>query len=916
MGFEGKIEQGLKGLSRKQICQFAWLCGVRALPFLSDESFIYWPKEDVQKHLYSIFHALDVSVLMAFSDNFTTDAARVTADVIDAVTKTAYATKIAADDAKAVADGILHLCAIDTVDAINSARYAANAYHAAACAAESVVYAAKTAFTARVTEAVAYAANAANATNTAKSVYIINFDFETLLLNDIEAIKKNKLNDCNHNIGMYDELWVSFQKDLESIGCAYWAQFYTNLFNNGFSIDKDQLKRHLGVPDEVKAEGAAAVGRYLEGLGEQTERLNEARIIILGEKGAGKTSLARRLLDVNAIMPKEYESTEGVETSLWRFPGKYGADVNAHIWDFAGHSITHSAHRCFMSARCLYIYVYNGRIERDNDPAYWLEQIRIHGGDSPVLFLINEKDDHRADIAENTLKDEYPSIVDYYRVDIGNDDKTNLEEFRQTVMATVSGNPSWNSQVVSMEAYKIKNKLRERFSFNKEKSPPPPPHITWDEFDEIAKDCGASTTGRIEDILKDLHTLGICLWYNEPEMGDFNTLVLNPDWITNGIYRIINQSFKRSEHKLTTSRGTEILKDDERYEYPRDKVAYLFRLMRLYELAFFESTDNIFIPGILSIDRPDGVPAFNDANDRLTMSFVVEKALPPSITARIIVQRSEEIFDEKLLWRKGAVLKYKGSSDTIALIIEESRSITVCVKGTEKTAYIASLRETIKAIFDDYKGIKPDLLYEVLLPEKSEKSELPLHLEKEKPLMLSEEVIKGYLEKNLPFFDVINKILLTFDKTGQAYSINIIKNILEINTQEVNNMINSNINNSIIGNGTNGAINSPNAIVGSTVNQSLPATVTEEQFNQILEMLEKFLESEQKRKLTIEDFENLQKEANEASKLGFKKGWERFRRFLSDTANIATIGTAIATFLAAHTEIPEAVRSVFVSFMR
>ena len=138
---------------------------------------------------------------------------------------------------------------------------------------------------------------------------------------------------------------------------------------------------------------------------------------------------------------------------------------------------------------------------------------------------------------------------------------------------------------------------------------------------------------------------------------------------------------------------------------------------------------------------------------------------------RPVSRRSDEIFDEKLLWRKGAVLKYK-CSDTIALIIEESRRINIRVKGTEKTVYIASLRETIKAIFEDYKVIKPDLLYEVLIPEKSVKSESPSLLEKEKPLMLSEEVIKGYLQKMRPYFDAPNGKDIPLDETGQAYFIN------------------------------------------------------------------------------------------------------------------------------------------------
>ncbi|NLZ73760.1 MAG: hypothetical protein GX905_08105 [Bacteroidales bacterium] len=193
-----------------------------------------------------------------------------------------------------------------------------------------------------------------------------------------------------------------------------------------FEINERELIKRLSVPDEIKDQGAAAVSRYLMRMGDDFEKLNEARIIVLGEKGAGKTSISRRLINVDAEMPGDYESTEGVTTLLWSFPDKEGNTMNVHLWDFAGHSITHSAHRCFMSARCLYIYVYNGRIERDNDPSYWLEQIRIHGGDSSILFLINEKDDHRVDIAERTLKREYPSIEGFYHIDIGSDDKTKL----------------------------------------------------------------------------------------------------------------------------------------------------------------------------------------------------------------------------------------------------------------------------------------------------------------------------------------------------------------------------------------------------------------------------------------------------------------------------------------------------------
>jgi GTPase SAR1 family protein len=739
MDFEDKIRQQLKGLNKKQLCLFSWLCGLRALPFLA---FADWPKNNTQKNLYRIFYALDVVAQVAFLGDFTfvTDAAT-NANTIDHVTK-------AVANATRVAEYVIRT----NID--NTARVALHSFADADT---------------RVAEyAITYASVAA-AVNTADAA-ASSVDMKGLLLNDIKAIRQNKLGDCSHDTGIYGNIWDTFQMALKATSCDYWARFYENLFNNGFDIDKIQLKLRLGVPDEIKDQGAAEVGRYLERLGE-AERLNEARIIILGEKGAGKTSIAKKLLDINAEMPKEEDSTEGVTTSLWSFKDRDGAIVNTHIWDFAGHSITHSAHRCFMSARCLYIYVYNGRIERDNDPTYWLEQIRIHGGDSPVLFLINEKDEHEANIAEKTLQNEYPSIAGYYRVDIGNEDKTELEKFCQTVMDMVCNNPSWNRQLVSTEAYKIKSELRK--CFDKEKSP----HITREEFNKIAKNCGAQPE-HIEDILKDLHTLGICLWYDKDEMEDFNALVLNPDWITNGIYRIINMNkgkgSKKHEHILTIAKGVELLQNDKRYKYPDDKVAYLFKLMRLYELAFFKSIDNIFIPGILPIDRPSGLPTFDDVNDRLRMDFVVEKALPSNIVARVMVQRCNEIFNENLLWRKGAALNKK-DSEAIALIIEEERKIIVSVKGKDKTSYITSLRETIKSIFDSYQVIKPDLLYEVLIPEppqipKKNIEELFDHYYI--PPMVKEAILHSHLEKGQPYLDP-EYAYIPLDKTGQGYGITI-----------------------------------------------------------------------------------------------------------------------------------------------
>jgi len=511
-----------------------------------------------------------------------------------------------------------------------------------------------------------------------------------------------------------------------------------------------------------------------------------------------------------------------------------------------------------MSARCLYIYVYNGRIEQDKDPTYWLEQIRAHGGTSPVLFLINETR-RRADIAENTLKEQYPSLEPtFYRVDIGNRSKTKLEEFRQKVMDMVRNNPAWNNQIVSAEAYKIKNDLQK--SFDKSKAP----HIKRKDFDVIANKYDIHGD-RIEEVLENLHTLGICFWYNKDDMGKFKMLVLNPDWITNGIYRLINKGHEERKPKLTVNDGVRLLKRDKRYKYPSDKVEYLFQLMRVYELAYFKDNTSVFIPGILSPDQPNDLPKFDDDNDRLTMVFSVEKFLPPNIITRVVVQRNEfgEIVNEGLLWRRGAVLKYR-KGDAMALIVEDGQNVTVRVKGKDKTKYLTSLRETLKYIFDSYKILKPELKYEVLLPETYKKNKYSDTLKM--PLMLLESAIRGCLRAGRAYFDATNERDVPLEATGQAYAIHCHAPVT---------IVDKNYGNVVI---------TPN----------LPTSVSEEQFAQILKSLVGFLTSKQAtEELGGKYLRELQTLIDEVRKLGHKTGWDRIHKFLTASAAISAVVSPI-----------------------
>jgi GTPase SAR1 family protein len=652
--FREQVKQRLSGFSRKDVCYFAWLCAVRALPFLSVTGcFDYWTRKDSDKRqnfLWDVLRAIDIS--------------------------TGVAARTAANASIYAAEAAIYARTISNNAANNAASYAEAA-----------------------------ANNAEAAANNADRLRFI-------LLDDLENIRNKKYNFQN-DLAIYGNVWDSFQSALRDLDCGYWGDWYARLFAKRFMLDecdREEIKLRLSVPGEIVARGAASVARYVMDLNEKgAARLNEARAIILGSKGSGKTSLARRLNNPLAQMPKVDESTEGVDVNNWVIPvdsKQTISQVNVHVWDFAGHIITHSVHPCFMSERCLYILVVDGRTEGDGRTEYWLEQIRHYGGvDSPVLVLVNIRDEHYVDLPKNTLKEEFPSIIGFYSVDIDAGGKP-LENFRQDVMELLRDKPLWKNQQISAPAYKVKEALQQKFAQGNN-------FIERGTFDQIAKDNGVKPEEH-EQLLTDLHDLGICLWYNEAGMCNFKTMVLNPSWISHGIYRLINWGLKNEKDSLSILDFREAFTETDVPKY-EGKAAFLFSLMNVYQLAFFKNSEEIFVPLLLPVDRTDSnlLPVFN-FGERLRMEYHANQALPPYTVARLAVLYSEHLV-KKQSWRFGAVLRWE--EEGVNALVEEcgfARSVTVSVSGSKQTEYIAKLRKTLNSIFDDYKSRRPELKYEIL----------------------------------------------------------------------------------------------------------------------------------------------------------------------------------------------------------
>ena len=74
-------------------------------------------------------------------------------------------------------------------------------------------------------------------------------------------------------------------------------------------------------PPEIAAQGLDAIKRYWSQERDAgVDYLAEAKLLIVGEPGAGKTSLAKKILDPGYELDADEDSTEGIDVMAWQYP--------------------------------------------------------------------------------------------------------------------------------------------------------------------------------------------------------------------------------------------------------------------------------------------------------------------------------------------------------------------------------------------------------------------------------------------------------------------------------------------------------------------------------------------------------------------------------------------------------------------
>ena len=203
-----------------------------------------------------------------------------------------------------------------------------------------------------------------------------------------------------------------------------------------------------------------------------------------------------------------------------------------------------------------------------------------------------------------------------------------------------------------------------------------------------------------ESLASYLHILGIALnFMDDPRLRD--THVLNPHWVTNGIYSIINSKVLAAQKgELRLNDLTNIL---DSANYPLEQRAFLIELMQKFELCFRfpEDEPRYLIPDLLSKEQAPEVKDFN-ANKCLNFQFHYP-ILPEGLLPRFIV-RTHALSNNTPRWRMGVILEFEGNRALIMADIQDKR-VLIYVAGPSagRRRLLAVIRSDFEFIHRNFK---------------------------------------------------------------------------------------------------------------------------------------------------------------------------------------------------------------------
>lgn len=432
-----------------------------------------------------------------------------------------------------------------------------------------------------------------------------------------------------------------------------------------------------------------------------SRKLNECKLVFIGNGNVGKTSLIKWITE-GAFDPHEPQ-TQRIAIRKWYVHLNKLGNIRLNIWDFGGQDIMHSVHQMFLTRRSVYVLVTTPRADGvygiEYELNYWLELINNQAPNAPIIIAINKCETNICNISKWALKGKFPQIIDF--VETSCLEKINRDSLIELISEGISKLPHLQDEVPNV-FIEIKNKLEE---FAKDVLPYYQYITICREVDKKLSDESIGTLAGL------LHDLGIMLNYSSNSFSK-ETQVLNPEWITGGIYSIINSDQLLEKGGILSKmeiRAILSISDYERIE-DQDFILSLMQRFKLCYLVVQNDVENYFFPAGFPADRPAQVspPTLGVLHFQFKYSL-----LPPFLISTFIVE-NQRFIKQDSYWRNGCVLKDK--EEGLEALIESNpleNYIFIFVSGEgNRRAFLRLIRESFHSIHNTF----PRLRVEQMIP--------------------------------------------------------------------------------------------------------------------------------------------------------------------------------------------------------
>lgn len=422
-----------------------------------------------------------------------------------------------------------------------------------------------------------------------------------------------------------------------------------------------------------------------------------AKLSVIGEGGAGKTSLIRSLQ--SGFFESQQSSTHGIDIDTLNLthPTEKNVTITLNTWNFGGRQIYHATHQFFLTNRSIFLLVFNARSGPEQGRlTYWLKSIRANAPESPIILVATHIDKHSANLALSELRQLFPQIVAFHEV--SSKTRNGIQELRLAIAHAAAELPTMG-EVWPATWLAFANAVRQSAA----------KYATSKQFWEVMADYKISRDNQVT-LAKWLHEIGDILFFqDENDVNDF--VILKPQWVTEYIHLVL-ESEEVTEHNGIFTRECM----DRVWSNLRPNLRNFFlRLMEQFDLSYRILGDrNIsLVVERLPYELPDYVYLWQQKQKEsnckeVSMKFQVSEILPGIPTW--FIARQHRFIKHSFAWRTGAL--FSDHEEKHLGLVRVSRDATnadclhLAVRGPVPHNFFDVLREGLELTLHRYPGLK------------------------------------------------------------------------------------------------------------------------------------------------------------------------------------------------------------------